>query len=639
MDFGPLPLPCSGGGLASFAESGEGQSAAFPLWPLTGEEELLWQSGARPPVFGGDSDGDGLADADEEVLLLDAFDPEDGQADADGDGFDAAWEWYIGSDPTVPWSPAGFHGQSALGSPQVASSFVPAVPTLVNGDFSEHGLLGNHHSYYPNNGFDYGYVPAGGVAGWEAVEGSEIEIWSDGDGRTGVVELEARGGHSGLRQQISFTEAGTYLIQWDQCGRKDFLPYDDLTPEDSAFSVIVAQKNGQGLPDPAATYGSRMQESVVQEWTTTGLLLTIPPAAIRSGAEIWLFFQPATNSTQGALVDNVSVHRVLVTEEEPNSGFDRTPIPTAAVNENSPAIMVPVDGENFCLIQVHPELNEDFLATLELAVEDEDLAVIGGTAPTLAGGQPETLILEGTGEGHTEVELRHSHDEQTIQSMPLLQVDGKEVRQLPLTIYQIHDPAHGDAWQAPTLEQVTDILEATWGRQANVVFDLDQVEVEFVQVAYDLIPDGFLDTEPEDDNSPIPNPEVAAVMGSLAYPSGTKALVFCNTIDNGAGNTVFDNEIAFVSLSPQVGVPPEDFEETLYIAAHEAGHLLGLKHEDSQPPTLSDGQDNEGNPLDALLYDQQQNLMYWSVQASHPRRIVSEDWNLVNSATPAPEEG
>lgn len=600
----------------------------FPLWPLTADEQLLWQSGERPPVTNLDTDGDGLADIDEELLLLDPLDEHDGRTDRDLDGFDEAWEWYIGSDPLSEFDPAD-RQMNLLALAQASMEPPFPVPTLTNGDFSQHGELERHHPYYPNGGFDYDWLENGSVTGWEAIEGTRIEVWSDGDGRTGVVELEAQDGHSGIRQLISFTEAGTYLIQWDQCGRKDSPPHDDLSPEDSAFVASVAQKDEGGQPDATATYRSRTQNSVEQIWATTGLLVAIPPQAIRDEVEIWLFFKPTANSTRGALIDQVSVHRIKVFEQAPNSGFDRTPIPTTIVNEDSPAMMVPMEGENSCSVQVHPALAEEFRQELEIVVSDDAQASLADPLPALAIAEPEVLTVEGREKGHLEVQLRQTGEEaETLGNATLLQVDVKEREEVPLVIYYYHDPRHGPAWQAPTQAQILEKLnDITWGKQANVFFEPEEVEVQMIEVEYDIDLDGILDTDPAPGEAF--SAEEKKLLPSLVYPiEEGRAICFVRTIPNGSGLTIFDQQVSLVSLSFNPNEEQDNLDDAIHIAAHEAGHLLGLRHENGG--TFSDGSNDAEEEFSEFLYEQTLNLMFWRLLPDHPLRIVSEDWNLVN---------
>jgi len=148
-----------------------------------------------------DSDGDGLTDAEEyklgtdphnaqtiadipdfwlakhftNILLNGGLSTIDPDADPDGDGYTNLQEAFLNTNPNVSNTPiTGPFGQE----------------TIVNGDFSDPAIGTGYRSAVPDPTWDYWWQ--GGVTGWSAATGTNIELQTNPEENCGqYVELKA----------------------------------------------------------------------------------------------------------------------------------------------------------------------------------------------------------------------------------------------------------------------------------------------------------------------------------------------------------------------------------------------------------------------------------------------------------------
>ena len=217
-------------------------------------------SNAQPPAppswsYLEDADQDGMKDINEILCGLDPLDPTDGLSDEDGDGLSLAWEYYLGTNPSLAdtdgdgWSNSdevllyGTDPLNPLSLPQrlssprgpsksdVSSAVAPPPPVLppsiTNGGFNVSTSFPFHQSWngakdYKGGGFEAG---EGAIEGWSAYFGSTIEAWR-AEGKT-FVELNGDTANYGIQQPIANAKPGSYVLVWDQLARN--------TPKANAF--------------------------------------------------------------------------------------------------------------------------------------------------------------------------------------------------------------------------------------------------------------------------------------------------------------------------------------------------------------------------------------------------------------------
>lgn len=266
-----------------------------------------------PPLQ--DTDGDGLDDETEIRLGLNPADPADGltdldkdgltfaeewkagtnpnKADTDGDGIDDLTEILRGTDPTNPKDPPRL-AATMPPSPRLAASRPQPKNFLLNGDFGTPLKLGRNAvsgSGYFGGAFRWDYLAAGKVAGWNAYQGTQVEVWLVQGNQ--FIELDAAKGHFGIKQRISTMQAGGYVLHWKQCGRG--------SPQAGKNAYWVA------VTDSA---GKTIARTDIPSQTSTGwsdATLTFSLSAEQSQAGITVNFVPVANTTYGCLIDQVTL--------------------------------------------------------------------------------------------------------------------------------------------------------------------------------------------------------------------------------------------------------------------------------------------------------------------------------------------
>ena len=265
-----------------------------------------------------DSDGDGLTDAEEyklgtdpnkaqsipgipdlwlanhftNLLMNGGFSTIAPDGDPDGDGLTNVQEAFLGTDPNAPDNP---------GISQEA---------IINGDFSQ-PVIGASPSNSSSSAWDY--WTGGGVPGWTAVTGHNIEYQNITPVTAGnqYVELKAHPvGHFGIKQDVGTRIGATYLLTLDCRDRAD------VPPASSNFNVLI---DGQiicqiNFSNPAAAPPARFVTPGA--WTTVNMTFTANnPVTLISLVPI-----NTLNDTTGSLVDNVKLAPVDIAPDTNMAG-------------------------------------------------------------------------------------------------------------------------------------------------------------------------------------------------------------------------------------------------------------------------------------------------------------------------------
>ena len=275
-----------------------------------------------------DSDGDGLTDAEEYKLGTDPFNPQtipgipdswlaanftnvllngglstiDPDGDPDGDGYTNLQEAYLGTDPNTPnYPPIG-------------------QETIINGDFSQ-PVIGSAPSNSGEPNWDYW---TGGVPGWSAVTGTNIEVQTITPQSAGnqYVELKAHPeGHYGIRQDVGTHKGVTYLLCLACRDRAD------TPPAASNFNILI---DGQILTQinfssPTAPPPARFVSPGA--WTK----LTLSFVANNPVTRIALVPVNSLDDTTGCLVDDVSIAPLNIVPDTGMAGVVGDVIKSATV--------------------------------------------------------------------------------------------------------------------------------------------------------------------------------------------------------------------------------------------------------------------------------------------------------------------
>jgi len=279
--------------LQQAAATNDGTRAAY--FPVNStDDKMFW----RVAVEDMDSDGDGLTNAEEcklgtnrqtdqtiadipdlwlgthftAVLLNGGLNTIDPNGDPDGDGLTNVQEAYVGTNPNVSDNPG------------------IAQESIVNGYFASPVIGNGNRSEVPNPTWDY--WGAGGVQGWTAVTGQNIELQKiESTGTNGqYCELKAHPqGHYGIRQRVGTRKGRDYLLFLDCKARQN------TNPAANAFSVYINGVFAQAIIPTS-------------EWSTR----PIPFTATASVSQISLIPIADPNDTMGCLVDNVKLAPVIL---------------------------------------------------------------------------------------------------------------------------------------------------------------------------------------------------------------------------------------------------------------------------------------------------------------------------------------
>jgi hypothetical protein len=168
-------------------------------FPLANPSKTFW----RVRIEDTDSDGDGLTDAEENQLGLNAALP-----DTDGDGVPDKVEIDNGTDPKKPDT----DGDGLTDGQEIEFGTNPFVVDdlgLVNSGFQKSIDDFPTISFRPENPADL--YDQSSVPGWQAEVGQHIEIWDEGGGNR-YVELQAHLGAHGIKQTFKMVP-GTQISQ------------------------------------------------------------------------------------------------------------------------------------------------------------------------------------------------------------------------------------------------------------------------------------------------------------------------------------------------------------------------------------------------------------------------------------------
>jgi hypothetical protein len=316
------------------ARYGDGAPAAVAI-TLTDSagiepEKLFW----RVEIENQDSDSDDLTDHEETILGTNPYAAQTqpgiddfwmavnhpttlpngmlADLDADGDGLTLAQELLLNLNPQSPDNP---------GIQQDA---------IVNGDFSNPTIGSGERA--GASWMTWDFWPNGGVPGWSAVEGENIEFQTITPVATGDPYLELKAhpsGHWGVRQQIGTRKNAAYLLVF-QCK-----PRDGIAPEQSNFHVKID--------------GSTVLEvnfAAPAAWEQRGIAFTAKEAI----TELELVPVNLVDATQGALIDKIELIPYTVKDNIVATGVDaisRTVSPQDAGYQPDYWIMAPQQGSTF----------------------------------------------------------------------------------------------------------------------------------------------------------------------------------------------------------------------------------------------------------------------------------------------------
>ena len=365
------------------------RTANFPI--TSPGDKMFW----RVTVEDIDSDGDGLTDAEEymlgtdphnaqtiagipdfwlaryftNILLAGGLNTIDPNADPDDDGYTNEQEAYLGTNPNTPNTPiTGKIGQEAI----------------VNGTFSEPGI-----GSLPSNTSDttWDYWGAGGVKGWSAYVGTNIEFQNITPQTSGnpYVELKAHPeGHYGIKQEVGTQKGPTYLLALDCRNRAD------VPAACSNFNILVGNKiiRQISFSDPTATTPPSFYVAPGAWTTVTASFKAVPPVVIISLVPV-----NTLDDTTGCLVDNVRIAPVAIADNAFASGVDDVSI-TGLRSTAGPA--KGCQDDYWIMAPAGNEVGGDAAANLmKFKIPLEPAVSLGITSP-LAEATPATVTLDPT---------------------------------------------------------------------------------------------------------------------------------------------------------------------------------------------------------------------------------------------------
>jgi len=259
----------------------------FPVSPT--EDKKFW----RVTVEDMDSDGDGLTDAEEyklgtdphnaqtiadipdfwlakyftNVLLAGNLNMIDPDADPNNDGYTIMQEAYLNVDPINP------------------NNLNIGKEAIINGDFSD-PVIGTHNGLndvQADPGWDY--WGEGGVTGWTAVFGHNIELQTLAAETTGnqYVELKAHpAGHYGIQQQVATRKGMTYLLALRCRDRAD------VPAADSNFNILI-----DGAAKCKISFDDSIEADNLTRFISPGAWKTVPLLFTAEAPTTWISLVPA----------------------------------------------------------------------------------------------------------------------------------------------------------------------------------------------------------------------------------------------------------------------------------------------------------------------------------------------------------
>jgi len=318
----------------TFVGSETEQVYHFPLYQIEGQppppDKQFW----RIKIGDVDSDGDGLTDAEEAALGTDPDSPQtvsgypdmwlaeqywatllsagfsslDLDGDPDGDGLTNAQEDMLGKNRYVADNDAGIVQDS-----------------IRNGKFSEPSIGSgerpeNDSTWSEDQTWDYweGLLPdAAGKTSWTAVVGTNIEYQTvtpkEGCGQ--YVELKAEPeNHYGIKQTIGTRIGVNYMLVLDCRARAVGAPEEPLAPEESNFEIQI-EGTTQGTITKSIDFSAAGTPTPPGNWTTVPVVFTASDVTVK------ISLVPVYNvgSKMGGLVDNVDLLPVEVVEVSPKT--------------------------------------------------------------------------------------------------------------------------------------------------------------------------------------------------------------------------------------------------------------------------------------------------------------------------------
>ena len=206
--------------------------------------------------------------------------------------------------------------QAAQSSVAASTPVAPAPPRISNGNFgtvtgSQTWHNATNSKDYKGGGFQWAYVAAGGVSGWQALTGTQIEVWKTGTEQ--FVELDASKGNHGIKQQVQNAVPGTYVLTWKHLGRNNAAAGNNGY---RAFAYTETKVLGVPFRFELKSQTFPMSGSPISKtaWQAQSLVFTVKPEDIAPpGAPaltLWIAFDSTDNNTYGTLIDDVQLATV-----------------------------------------------------------------------------------------------------------------------------------------------------------------------------------------------------------------------------------------------------------------------------------------------------------------------------------------
>ena len=219
FDATAWPEPTSEEEVMALPLDGETAVLTFVIWAdetALAEAEVLTEAAAPEPVLGLDSDGDGVADADE--LALYQTDP--ALADSDGDGALDGEELFGRATDPLLWDEAGTisSGPAAAAGMPVTETPGPTATTATAATTATTATEGSPASDWDGDGYPDAAEPAAGLD--PATADTDGDGVADGDEtpRYGTDPLLGDTDGDGLGDGVELFGVGTDPLRWDTDG-------------------------------------------------------------------------------------------------------------------------------------------------------------------------------------------------------------------------------------------------------------------------------------------------------------------------------------------------------------------------------------------------------------------------------------
>ena len=438
------------------------RTSYFPV--ATSEDKMFW----RIEIEDIDSDGDGLTDAEEYKLGTDPYSGQtiaditdfwlakyftnillaggpnmiDPNADPNNDGYTIVQEAYQNFDPSTSNTPnTGPIGQGSI----------------VNGDFSQPGFSTGLRTGVTTPSWNY--WGTGGVPGWSAVAGTNIELQKITPKDTGnpYVELKAHpAGHRGIKQEVGTHVGASYLLMLDCRDRAD------VAASCSNFNVVIGTEIKCKISFTDSTGSDQLTKYIAPgEWNTVAVPFTA------SNPTTWISLVPvnSVDDTTGCLVDNVRLAKFKLRDDADFiKGWDDTgkePWTSVGVGKtNSIVKFIGGTGEY--------ELVVDPVSTSYLSISNETVTE-GDTSFDITG----IADSKNAGAGGAKIILRKKG---TVDKLAILHVHVLPERNVHFTVNHASDEGPGRVplsaipANAPSPATIQTELNETFLAQTNISF-------------------------------------------------------------------------------------------------------------------------------------------------------------------------